>query len=51
VLDVCLVRAVANGDSYGLVESMRKGELMWKALAAPAVRSAAPIDLINMAAM
>jgi hypothetical protein len=42
---------VANGVSYGLVESIRKGSALWKALAAPAVRSAAPIDLINMAAM
>jgi hypothetical protein len=42
---------VADGVSYGWVESMRKGELAVKAWAAPALRSAAPIDLINMAAM
>ena len=42
---------MADGVSYGLVESIRKGELAVKAWAAPTVRSAAPIDLINMAAM
>jgi hypothetical protein len=40
---------VANGFPYGWVESMRKGELFLKPWAAPTVRSAAPIDLNNMA--
>lgn len=42
---------MADRVSYGWVDSMSMGELFLNAWAAPAVRSAAPIDLSNMAVM
>jgi hypothetical protein len=38
-------------DAHDWVENMTKGELFLNPWAAPAVRSAAPIDLNNMAVM
>lgn len=53
VLAVCLPdKRVANmGDAHAWVENMTKGELFLNPWAAPTVRSAAPIDLNNMAVM
>jgi hypothetical protein len=55
-MDVLAVRLpdqwVANmGDAHAWVENMTRGELFLNPWAAPTVRSAAPIDLNNMAVM
>ena len=53
VLAVCLPdERVANmGDAHAWVENMTRGELFLNPWTAPTVRSAAPIDLNNMAVM
>lgn len=40
-----------TGDAHAWVENMTKGELFLNPWTAPTVRSAAPIDLNNMAVM
>ena len=53
VLAVCLPyeRVARMGEAHAWVENMTKGELFLNPWAAPTVRSAAPIDLNNMAVM
>jgi len=53
VLAVCLPdkRVAKMGDAHAWVENMTRGELFLNPWAAPRVRSAAPIDLNNMAVM